>query len=394
MRVVCTCLPGYGHFYPMVPLGTALVGAGHEVVFATAEEFCPKIEELGFGSFPAGISLASQLEQAGATIPEAAMPPGKERFESFVPRMLAGVAAPPRARELLPFLRDWRPDLLVHEETELGGPLAAAAAGVVWADQAVGIMRPLAMARLAGQTLAPMAEEWGVDIGSYAGLFRYLYLDVCPPSLQSAEIAQISVAHLMSNVVSGAGGEGLPAWIEELDPGRPTVYVSLGTIFNQDPGVFATILAGLGDEHLNLIVTLGPGADPAVLGPQPAHVHVEAFIHQDLVLPRCDVVINQGGTAILSILGHGRPVLVLPQGANQFHNAEACVASGAGRCLLPGQLDSTTVRTEVLRLLDDPSYAHAAGALAREMAGMPGPVDGVALLEGLVGDHTPVVGSR
>jgi UDP:flavonoid glycosyltransferase YjiC (YdhE family) len=322
------------------------------------------------------------------------MPPGKERFESFVPRMLAGVAAPPRARELLPFLRDWHPDLLVHEETELGGPVAAAAAGVPWADQAVGIMRPLSMARLAGQTLAPLAEEWGVDIGPYAGLFRYLYLDVCPPSLQSPEIAQIEVAHLMSNVVPDAGGDGLPAWIDQLDQSRPTVYVSLGTIFNQDPGVFATILAGLGNEHLNLIVTLGPGADPAVLGPQPEHVHVEAFIPQDLVLPRCDVVINQGGTAILSILGHGRPVLVLPQGANQFHNAEACVASGAGRCLVASQLDSTSVRTEVLRLLDDPSYAEAAGALAREMADMPRPADGVALLERLVADHAPLLGSR
>ncbi|MDQ6782697.1 MAG: glycosyltransferase, partial [Actinomycetota bacterium] len=389
-----TCLPGFGHFYPMVPLGTALVAAGHEVVFATAEEFCPHVEEMGFGSFPAGISLASQLEQAGATIPEAAMPPGKERFTAFVPRMLGGVAAPPRARDLLPFLKDWRPDLVVHEETELGGPLAAAAAGILWADQAVGILRPLAMACLAGDTLAPLAEEWGVDLGPWAGLFRYLYLDVCPPSLQSAEIAQINVAHLMSNLTTDAAGEGLPEWIDALDGGRPTVYVSLGTIFNQDPGVFATVLAALSDEHLNLIVTLGPGSDPAVLGPQPDHVHVEAFIPQDLILPRCDVVINQGGTAILSILGHGRPVLVLPQGANQFHNAEACVASGAGRRLLPDQFDAASVRTEVLRLLDEPSYGEAAARLAGEMAAMPGPAQGVALLEQLVRERVPLLASR
>jgi UDP:flavonoid glycosyltransferase YjiC (YdhE family) len=374
----------------MVPLATALVDAGHEVVFATAAEFCPHVEALGFGSFPAGISLSAQLEQAGATIPEAAMPQGKDRFVAFVPRMLAGVAAPPRARELLPFLQEWQPDLLLHEETEMGGPLAAAAAGVPWADQAVGILRPLTMARLAGEILAPLAEEWQVDVGSYAGLFRYLYLDVCPPSLQSAEIDQIDVAHPMSNLATDAPGDGLPAWVDDLDRSRPTIYISLGTIFNQDPGVFATVLAGLADEQLNLIVTLGPGSDPAVLGPQPDHVHIEAFIPQDLILPRCDVVINQGGTAILSILGHGRPVLVLPQGANQFHNAEACVASGAGRALLPGQLDASSVRSDVLRLLDEPGYAEAAGRVAAEMAAMPGSSHGVALLEQLVRDRTPV----
>ena len=390
MKIVCTCLPGYGHFYPMVPLANALVSAGHEVVFATAEEFCPHVEQLGFRSFAAGISLAAQLEQAGLTIPEAVMPPGKERFTSFVPRMLAAVAAPPRARDLLPFLQEWRPDLLVHEETEFGGPLAAATAGVLWADQAVGILRPLSMARLAGETLAPLAGEWGADLGSFGGLFRYLYLDVCPPSLQSAEIAEVAVAHPMSNMATDAPEEGLPAWVDDLDLSRPTIYISLGTIFNQDPGVFATILAGLADEQLNLIVTLGPGADPAVLGPQPEHVHVEAFIPQDLILPRCDVVINQGGTAILSILGHGRPVLILPRGANQFHNAEACVASGAGRALLPGQLDASSVRTEVLRLLDEPAFGEAAAGLAQEMARMPGPGDGVALLERLVRDREPV----
>lgn len=406
LKVVCTCLPGYGHFHPILSLATALARRGHEVVFATAAEFCPRIEEMGFATFPAGISLAEQLERAAASIPEAAMPPGKERFVSFVPKMLAGVAAPPRAADLLAFLRDWEPDLLLHEETELGGPLAAAAAGIPWAGQSVGIMRPLAMARLAGQTIEPLASEWGVDVGPYAGLFRYIYLDVCPPSLQSGEIAQVGVAHPMQNVhfpgegpagangpaaPVGGTGAGHPAWIDELDDDRPTVYISLGTIFNQDPTVFSTILDGLHAEPLNIIVTLGPGADPGALGPQPDHVHVEAFIPQSLILPRCDVVVNQGGTAILSILGQGLPILVLPQGANQFHNAEACVSGGVGRSLLPGEVDPASVRREVRLLLDDPAYAARSSAIAAEIRAMPGPEEGAALVERLAVERAPLM---
>lgn len=408
MKVVCTCLPGYGHFHPILALASAVADAGHDVVFATAKEFCPRVEEMGFDTFPAGISLAEQLDRAAASIPEAAMPPGKERFVAFVPRMLAGVAAPPRAADLIPFLRDWQPDVLLHEETELGGPLAAAVAGIPWAGQSVGILRPLAMARLAGETLAPAAREWGADVGPDAGLFRYLYLDVCPPSLQSEEIGRVEVAHPMRNVhhvgEGPVGQEGpgtprgpeiaAPAWMEDLDPGRPTVYVSLGTIFNQDPGVFSTILAGLRDEALNVIVTLGPGADPAVLGPQPGHVHVEAFIPQSLVLPRCDVVVNQGGTAILSILGHGLPVLVLPQGANQFHNAEACSLAGVGTALLPGRVTARAVHDEVCLLLDDPTFRACAREMAGEMAAMPGPERAVPLLERLAAERVPLVAGR
>jgi MGT family glycosyltransferase len=246
------------------------------------------------------------------------------------------------------------------------------------------------MARRAGETLAHLATEWGVDVGPYGGLFRYLYLDVCPPSLQSPEIAQVDVAHPVHNLSTDAAGQPSPPWLSEL-PGRPTVYVSLGTIFNRDPSVFAAILAGVGDEPVNVIVTLGHDNDPSVLGPQPEHVHVERYVPQALLLPRCDVVVNQGGTAILDILGHGLPILVLPQGANQFHNAEACVSAGVGRALLPGHVDAASVRREVVALLTDPTYRRAARRIQDEQAAMPPPAAGVTLLERLAEERAPLV---
>lgn len=392
MRVLCTCLPGYGHFFPMVPLGRALLAAGHEVAFATAADFCPRVEADGFTAFPAGLSLADQLAEAARRYPEEhALPPGRERFTRFVPRMLAGVAAPPRAADLGAVVEQWAPDLVVHDETEFGAALAAATAGIPWADHSVGILRPLEMARLAGETLAPLAERWSVDPGRFGGLFRYLYLDVCPPALQSPDIGRIAVAHPMRNADLEAGpGDALPAWMGDLAP-VPTVYVSLGTIFG-DLEVFSAVLEGLRDEDLNVVVTVGAGNDPAALGPQPDNVHVEPFVAQSLLLPHCQAVVNQGGTAILPILAHGLPLLVLPRGANQFHNADAVVAAGAGRRLLPAEVTAGTVRHGVRRLLDDPSYRRGAGRVAAELAAMPGPADAVPLLERLAEQRLPLAG--
>jgi UDP:flavonoid glycosyltransferase YjiC (YdhE family) len=375
----------------MVPLARATADAGHDVAFATAADLCPRVEAAGFRAFPAGISLSDQLERAGHQYEEANLPPGKQRFESFVPKMLAGVAAPERAADLVPIIEDWSPDLLVHDETDFGGPVAATITGIPYADQSVGMLRPLAMSRLAGRTLAPLTKEWGVDLGEFGGLFRYLYLDVCPPSLQSREIDQIAVAHPMHNLSdAGPGEDGLPPWVSDLPP-DPTVYVSLGTIFNRDPHVLAAIVEGVREERVNVIVTVGPDNDPGALGTQPSNVHVERYIPQPNLLPHCDFVVNQGGTAMLDILGQGLPILVLPQGANQFHNAEACVSRGAGRSLLPGEISPGSVRQEMQYLLEEPGYRSAARQIRDEFRLMPGPEEAVALLERLADERAPLV---
>jgi len=390
MRVLCTCLPGHGHFNPMLALARALARAGHEVVFATAADFGPRVAAAGFDAFSAGVSLPEQMAEGRRRFPDDDRRVGRERFESFVPRMLAGVAAPSRVDDLVRIAGEWRPDLLVHDETEFAGPVAAAVAGIPYADQSVGIMRPLSMARLARRTLEPVWERYGVDLGPYGGMFSYLYLDVCPPSLQSSDIGLVDVAHPVQNVaIEAAGEERLPDWVLDL-PAAPTLYVSLGTIFNQNLDVFRSILEGVGALEVNVIVTVGADNDPDALGPQPANVHVERYISQSLLLPHCDLALNQGGTAILPILASGLPVLVLPQGANQFHNADACVAAGVGRRLLPPEVSPEAVRRDISALLDEPGYRERAGVVAREIEAMPGPDEGVRLLERLERERRPI----
>jgi UDP:flavonoid glycosyltransferase YjiC (YdhE family) len=125
-------------------------------------------------------------------------------------------------------------------------------------------------------------------------------------------------------------------------------------------------------------------------GPPPANVRVEGFIPQSALLPHCDAVINQGGTAILPILAHGLPLLILPQAANQFHNAEACVAAGVARELLPGDVAPDAVRAAVRALLEEPDHGDRARQVAREIDQMPGPEEGVRLLERLAAQRSPL----
>jgi len=228
----------------------------------------------------------------------------------------------------------------------------------------------------------------GVEMGPFGGLFRYLYLDVCPATLQSPEIGHVPVAHPL-RPDSFDGDEQPPAWLDSLDP-LPTVYVSLGTVFNRDLALFAAIVDGLRAQPLNVIVTVGADNDPAALGFVPSNVRVERYIPQSKVLPACDVVVSQGGSSLLPVLSHGLPLLMVPQGANHFQNSQACVAAGVARQLLTEDLTPKAVRREVLTLLEDLTYRENAGRIAQEIERMPPPAKAVGLLERLAEERAPL----
>ena len=100
------------------------------------------------------------------------------------------------------------------------------------------------------------------------------------------------------------------------------VYATLGTQFNRATNVFRDILAGLTDEPLDVVVTVGRDQDPADLAPIPSNARVERYIPQVTLLPRCSVVVHHGGAGTtFGCLAHGVPQVVIPQGADNFINA-------------------------------------------------------------------------
>ncbi len=213
------------------------------------------------------------------------------------------------------------------------------------------------------------------------GLYRYLYLDVCPPSLQVPDAVTGAVQGIRT--VETRPAETQLPWLDALR-GLPIVYVTLGTVYNRDLGIFRALLDGLRDEALNLVVTVGKQNDPALLGPQPSNVHVHRYIPQELLLPHCAAVVTHGGAgSTLGALAFGLPLLVVPQGADHFYNAERVVAAGAGVQLMPDRLTADSARDAVRTLLHDDTYLNAARRIKNELDAMPDPLQAVETLERL-----------
>ena len=132
----------------------------------------------------------------------------------------------------------------------------------------------------------------------------------------------------------------------------------MGTEFNRRPELFRAILDGLATEPVDVVATIGSHGDAALLDGVPANARVERWIPQSRLLPRCAAFVSHAGSgALLGALRAGIPILALPQGADQFSNAERIVEGGIGRRLMPDELAPDTVRDAVRALIDDPGYA-------------------------------------
>jgi MGT family glycosyltransferase len=156
-------------------------------------------------------------------------------------------------------------------------------------------------------------------------------------------------------------------------------------VVNLESGdLFTRVLAGLRDLGRDVIVTVGGGIDPAELGPQPPHVHIERHIDQALVLPRCAAVVSHGGSgSVLGALAHGLPSVLLPIGADQPHNAARATELGVAVALDVMTATPAAVREAVATVLADPAYRRAAERMRVEIAALPGAESAVARLEAL-----------
>ena len=399
MRILFSTMAGSGHFHPLVPTARALQKAGHEVAFALPEESHEAVKAAGFQVFTAGLGFQQQLaERQGLTkeqmlarqvemanlSPEQRMAQMKGMLGMFIEGFVQQ-----RLPQLLALCEQWRPDLIVRESLEYAAGLVAEKLGIPCASLQVGGMlmdtsEPEGFTR----QMDKVREAFGLKADpKLERLYSHLHLSFMPRSFFVPPLPP-TTRYLRADVFDKSGAEGLPDWVSTLG-GRPIVYATLGTAFNKLSGYLATIADGLQHEDVELIITVGRDMDPAVLGPRPANVHVERYIPQSLLLPRCALAILHGGySSVMSAIYAGVPSIILPLGADQPMNAEASERIGIARTVRPNTLTPELIRQQVRELLADGAVRERVRRLSEDVQTLPDVEHGVALLEQLARGKT------
>ena len=385
MRVVFACLPAYGHLQPMVALASACSAAGHEVLVATGPDMVPRARALGLDAAAVGPTRAQGEDLArrgpAATAGEPALRRVWDQY-TFVHRFTTD-GARLRAADLVPLVIDWHPDLVVHDVTDFAAPFAAAVLGVPSALHSWGPPLPARLMARAGVKAALLWTGAGLDPPTAGGMHRGVYLDLCPPALRPDDAGDIPRVQPLRPMPPVEDRLALPAEIDRL-PYERTVHLTLGTVANRSLGTFRDVLDATRDLRVNVVVTVGPDQDPAVLGELAPQVYAAAYLPIDLTLARCDAVIAHGGSGtMLAALRHGLPQLIIPYDGDNVRNARLCEDAGAALQLPPRDLVPDSVRTAVSQLLDDPSLRTSAQRVRDQIRAMPPPHEVVPVLERL-----------
>jgi UDP:flavonoid glycosyltransferase YjiC (YdhE family) len=387
VRMLFCFVNGLSHFEPLAPIARTAQASGHTVAVACGPSRVAGVEAGGFEAVAIGPSMALR-EPTRLPLLEVDM----AREERDLRQRFADEAARRRAAGVLAFAAEWRPDVIVADETDFGAVVAAEVLDVPHATVLVLATGSLVRPDVVADTLDHLRRDHGLPSDpELAAPSRYLVLSPFPRSLRDPAFPLPATAHLFRAIDIHRRQDPAPPWSGR-QRGRPTVYFTLGTQFNIESGdLFTRVLAGLTQLPADILVTVGHQIDPAELGPQPSHVHIERYIPQAQLLPYCDVVMFHAGSGTLTgALAHGLPMVMLAMGADQPLNAARCEALGVGVSLDPVCATPDDIVASVTNVLADPAYRLAAQRLQVEIGAQPEPASAVALLERLAKERCPI----
>jgi hypothetical protein len=366
---------------------TALAGAGHELTVVTLDETVPQFEAAGHETIGVRPSRPP-IDPMQVT----ELPAGDRPGYVFAAFMATAVDF---AEVMLDTFSDRPPDLFLRDNLGWGAWLAGNRLGV---PDATFSYSP-APAGIFAKRFADLFNDARRHVGlqtddNLETLDRWLTIVGCPPRWLESEYVT-ATTHIVQPPPDVAVGGTLPEWIDQLATDVPTVYLTMGTVFNRTPGLLAMLIEALGGLELEVIATIGRDLSVDDLGDVPPNVHVEQFIPQALVLERCDAVICHGGYgSVMGPLRVGLPIVCVPLASlDNILNAQRVAKLGAGISITENERSAAAVRQATAAILADDRYRRAAQDVAGEIAESPPIESAVGLLEQLGVTRAPVTRS-
>lgn len=383
MHIAFVSLGAFGHINPTLALVTELVKKGVRVTYFTTEAFRTIIEPTGakFVAVPSWMAENDKHNEDGEKKED------DGGVAAAVPFLFLNEAGA-YIDTVLDTLKNDKPDAVVHDFAGIAGTIAA--------DN-------LKVANVMLYTSYPSNDSYSVAAG----------FENCPPDhplrKAAAQLAQTYAKKYgcrlltVKEIFDGHGDFNLVMMQKKLVPnyetfddsfvftgvqigkrtafgswkapdnGKPLLYSSLGTAFNNWPEYYPILFDAVRDLDINVFAALG-SIDPASLKNIPANVEVGQMVPQLDILSQASVFITHagmGGTG--EAIYYGVPMIAIPQMEEQAITARQIEKLGLGCAFLDkNAITSESLKAAIVKLLTQPSYKATAAEFSADMKSLGG----------------------
>lgn len=147
-----------------------------------------------------------------------------------------------------------------------------------------------------------------------------------------------------------SGGWTRPATADRI------LLISLGTAYTRQPAFYRECVAAFGElAGWHVVLQTGKYTDPSELGYIPPNIEVHSWVPQRAILEQADAFVTHAGMGSCAEgLQAGVPMIAVPQGAEQFMNADRLVELGVARRVDTADATTEPLRSALNELVTDP----------------------------------------
>lgn len=386
MHIAVVSLGAFGHVNPTLSFVTELVKKGVRVTYFTTENFRAIIEATGAKFVPVKSWMAENdhhnekkdNKNDGAK---------EESVAAVVPFLFLNEAGS-YIDDILAILKEDQPDAILHDFAGIAGTIAADVLKVPnimlytsypsndsysVAESFEGVSKDHPMRIAADKIAESYVEKYGCRKMTVKEIFDGQGdLNIVMMQKRFVPNGESFDDSFVFTGVQIGKRTAFGSW-KAPDNGKPLLYSSLGTAFNNWLEYYPILFDAVRDLDINVFAALG-NVDPDSLKDIPANVEVGQMVPQLDILSQASVFITHagmGGTG--EAIYYGVPMIAIPQMDEQAITARLIEEKKLGFAFLDkSSITSTSLKEAIKELISDVSYRNTAQEFSEDMKSLGG----------------------
>jgi MGT family glycosyltransferase len=363
-------MPAYGHVNPTLPVVQELVQRGHTVSYYLTEEFREAVQATGaifqpYVSKRPGGAIASPFAGDTANAPRIGLMFLLEDKDAIPPQIIERVRAEQPDVIVYDFMCLWARSVLdelqvpavitkpTYASNEHFNLMEQMRNGLQNMPEANGMLERFREMMAAQDQSAenPMKELFSTFSRAEQLNIIFMTKEFQPAS----ETFDERFLFVGPSILPRHEASNFP--FERLNSEQPLLYISLGSIFNNQPEFYKQCFEAFAEYPGQVVMSTGKHTDLSTLETIPENFILSPYVPQLAILPRTSLFVTHAGTnSVMESMYYGVPMVLIPQQPEQRMHAQRVVDLGLGLMLEKAQVNVSTLRATVEHVLQDDAY--------------------------------------